>query len=162
MPQPPEWDVCLSIHRGTEGPFATVSSMPEWMRPQDALGLAGLGESFQARRGGNHDCPTRLGFSHQQALVGPGAAFRAGARPLPLPHMPSSPSVFSPPPGWPHLTHTQSLSHFPEASGDVTQVGMGDKKPQLSLLMASTTGLQCLLEGTSCVPSTVLGLGAQL
>ena len=103
--------VCPST-ANTEG-LATVSSMPEWMRPQVLwVWLAWMNPSGQ--EGGNHDCPTRLGFSHcQQALVGPGAAFRAGARPLPFPHMPSSPSCLLPTPRLaPSHSHSESVTLF--------------------------------------------------
>lgn len=115
------------------------------------------------QEGGNHDCPTRLGFSHcQQALVGPGAAFRAGARPLPFPHMPSSPSCLLPTPRLaPSHSHSEPLTLSRgiwrrDSGGDGRQ-----KAPAFPSDGINHRVAKCLLS-TSCVPSTVLGLGAQL
>ena len=108
--------VCPST-TNTEG-FTTVSSMPEWTRPQDAQGPAGSAES--CRPGGRKPrLPNTPGFlTADRHSWDPGLPLELGLSPSPFPTRPPLLPVIPQPPGWPHLTLTQSLSHFPEASGD--------------------------------------------
>lgn len=136
--QPPEWDVRLSIHHEHRGLHhcllhACVDETPDAWARLARLGPAGWEE--------NHNCPTLLGFARcTQALVGPGAAFRAVVQPLLFPPCPPLLPV-APPPLAPSHSHSYSRSYFPEAAEAVTQVGIREQRFQLSLLAASLTWL---------------------
>ena len=89
-----------------------------------------------------------------------GSAFRAGAQPLPFPHWPSSSSCPPTPRLAPSHSHSYSLSLFPGASKDVTQVGMEGGGPSFSLWPLHSLRDQIFVDHL-CVPGTVLGLRAQ-
>lgn len=105
--QPPEWDICLSVHHEHRGPHhcllhACVNEAPDGQARLARLGPAGWEE--------NHNCPTLLGFARcTQAPVGPGAALELWFSPSSFPL--ALLSFLSPHPCWPHLTLTHTVAH---------------------------------------------------
>lgn len=98
--------VCPST-TNTEG-RTTVSSMPAPMRPQDARAARHV---WVSPAGGNHNCPTLLGFAHRRQARPwvPGLPLELGFSPSPFPL--ALLFFLSPTPCRPHLTLTHTVSH---------------------------------------------------
>lgn len=131
--------VCPST-TNTEGRI-TTSSMPALMRPRGAraarhvwvLPAAGKPQLPNTSR----LCTLKTGARGPQDCLQ-----RWGSAP-PLSPSPSSSSCPTPP--RPHVTLTHGLSHFPEATENVTQVQTGERSPSLPSWLPHSRGRQTLI-----------------